>query len=237
MDVSNVACGGSFTGQISVEGSLDGVNFSPLGGFLSSQAQRGSGPEQSMFDPIVVGQVIRYIRANVLPSTVISTPTSLTMGGPQNCTCPSGGCAPVGLHTDGTQGTFTLADASVTPIILGVFPYDFSCTEDAHVDLFGTVDSQALSIIGGPAFPNYGIFIVTVVPPAADLFAIILPDVEMFAPPPDLAFHTFTDANTIATPVGPHFVVFAVAGTSIGSHEPSPGTYNYENFILDVTGV
>jgi hypothetical protein len=88
MDVSNVACGGSFTGQISVEGSLDGVNFSPLGGFLSSQAQRGSGPGQSMFDPIVVGQVIRYIRANVLPSTVISTPTSLTMGGPQNLHLP-----------------------------------------------------------------------------------------------------------------------------------------------------
>ena len=87
VDVSNVACGGSFRGQISVEGSLDGVNFSPLCGFSSSQAQRGSGAGQSVFDPIVVQEIIRYVRANVLPSTVVVGPTSLTIGGPQNCDC------------------------------------------------------------------------------------------------------------------------------------------------------
>jgi hypothetical protein len=155
----------------------------------------------------------------------------------QTVAAPAPSCLPVGLHTDGTQGTFTLTGASVTPIILGTAPYDFTCTGDAHVELFGTVDSQALSIIGGPTFPNYGIFIVSVVPPAADLFSIILPDVNMFASPPDLAFHTFTDTNTIVNPAGPRFVVFAVTGVSIGSHEAVPGTYNYKNFILDVTGV
>jgi hypothetical protein len=87
LDVSNVACSGSFTGQISIEGSLDGTNFSPVGSFLSSQAQKGSGPGQLMFDPVVVGQIIRFLRVNILPSTVISGPTSLTLGGPQNCDC------------------------------------------------------------------------------------------------------------------------------------------------------
>jgi len=240
MDVSNVACGGSFTGQISVEGSLDGVNFSPLGGFLSSQAQRGSGPGQSMFDPIVVGQVIRYIRANVLPSTVISTPTSLTMGGPQNCTCPGGGggCAPVGLHTDGTSGSFTLTGASVTPIILGTAPYNFSCTGDAHVQLAGTVDSQSAGGAGTFVFPDYGIFIVTVVPPAASLFSIILPDVQMVTSRPhDGLFHTFTNNNTEVNPAGPRTIVFAVAPDSTGTDITVPATYNYKNFILNATGV
>jgi hypothetical protein len=87
LDTPNVACGGSFTGQISVEGSLDGVNFSPLGSFLSSQAQRGESPGQSIFDPLMIDDVVMFIRANVLPGTIVTGPTSLTLGGHQNCDC------------------------------------------------------------------------------------------------------------------------------------------------------
>jgi len=93
LDVSSVACSGAFVGQISIEGSLDGTNFSPVGSFSSSQAQKGSQPGQMMFDPVVVGQIIRFIRVNILQGTVITGPTSLTLGGPQNCDCASGGCA------------------------------------------------------------------------------------------------------------------------------------------------
>lgn len=104
LDVSNVACSGAFTGQIAIESSLDGTNFSPVGSFYSTQAQRGSGTGQLMFDPLVVNQIIRYLRVNILPSTVITGPTSFTVGGPQNCACIPG-CT-LNLHPNiaGTQG-------------------------------------------------------------------------------------------------------------------------------------
>jgi hypothetical protein len=87
LDTPNVACGGSFTGQISVEGSLDGRNFSPLGGFLSSQTQPGASPGQLIFDPLMINDVVRFVRVNVLPGTIVTGPTSLTLGGHQNCDC------------------------------------------------------------------------------------------------------------------------------------------------------
>jgi hypothetical protein len=238
VDVTSVACGGAFRGQISVESSLDGVNFSPIGSFLSSQSQRGSGEGTSMFDPIVVREVVRFVRANVLPGTVVTGPTSLTLGGPQNCDCSSG-CAPIDLHADGTQGSFTLVGASTDPLILATFPYNFTCSNKANVELFGTVDSKIVAITGsGPVFPTYGIFIVTVVPPANELFSLITPDVLISTTEPaDTLFHTFTGTNTIPNPAGPRFVIFAVEPDTLKSQFTVPETYNYKNFILDVLGI
>lgn len=152
---------------------------------------------------------------------------------------PPPGCLPIDLHADGTQGTFTLAGASTDPIILATFSYDFTCTGDAHIRLDGTVDSKIVAITGpDPVFPTYGIFIVAVVPPAADLFSLILPDLEIdTVEPVDTGFHTFTATNTIVNPAGPRFVVFAVRPTTIKSQFTAPETYNYKNYILDVTGV
>lgn len=151
---------------------------------------------------------------------------------------PPPGCPPVGLHTDGTQGTFTLTGASVSPIILGTAPYDFTCTGDAHVILDGTVDSQSAGGAGTFVFPTYGIFIVTVVPPAASLFSLILPDVLIATNSPhDGLFHTFSDTNTEVNPAAARTIVFAVEPNSTGTDITAPATYNYKNFILDVTGV
>ena len=147
------------------------------------------------------------------------------------------GCAPIDLHADGTHGSFTLAGASVDPIILATFSYDFTCSNDGHVRLDATVDSAYVSG-GSNIFPKYGIFIVSVIPPASELFSLILPDVEMVTHVPvDTLFHTFTDTNTIVNPAGTRFVIFAVAPDSVTTQGLSPANYQYENYILDVTGV
>jgi|SRR5579872_1245911 len=241
VDVASVACGGTFRGQIAVEASLDGLNFSPLASFSSSQAPQGSGQVLGAYDPSVVPQVVRYVRANVLPGTTITGPTSLTIGGPQNCTCSGAGCSPVGLHTDGSSGAFTLTGASTSAIILGTAPYDFTCTGLAHVSLNGTVDSKSVAgaINDGQLYPTYGIFIVTVVPPAANLFTIIPPDVQITTViPTDALFHTFTDGPVVeVNPGAGKTIVFAVKPNEFGTAAAIPTTYNYKNFILSVVGV
>lgn len=133
LDVSSVACGGSFTGQISIEGSLDGANLSPVGSFLSSQAQRSSQPGQSAFDPVVVNQIIRFLRVNVLPGTVIAGPTSLTLGGPQNCDCASSTPCTPGLVVFGPTA-FPETDERTNPPdgqfigVVKVIPMNNLCT-------------------------------------------------------------------------------------------------------------
>lgn len=92
----NVMCGGGFTGTIGVEGSLDGTHFAPCGtdldgnpvnGFVVSS--KGAGSPQTELSPIVVPNVVRYLRANV--AATINDPVSMTIGGQQNCDCqPTG---------------------------------------------------------------------------------------------------------------------------------------------------
>ncbi|HEV3059703.1 MAG TPA: hypothetical protein VGY48_15740 [Vicinamibacterales bacterium] len=152
-----------------------------------------------------------------------------------------GGCSPVGLHTDGTSGTFTLTTASGSATILGTAPYAFTCTGLAHVSLSGTIDSQSSggAVGNDQLYPTYGIFIVTVVPPANQLFSIILPDVQITTPiPTDALFHTFTGGPVVeVNPGAARTIVFAVKPNEVGTGAVIPTTYNYKNFILDVTGV
>lgn len=134
-------------------------------------------------------------------------------------------------------GLFTLSDASGPALILATAPYDFSCIPQGHVHLAATADYKYLA--GGNIFPKFGIFIVTVVPPAADLFTLIPPDVQITTaiPPHDGLFHTFTGSNTIVNPGAARTVIFAVGPDSSGTHNLTPTDYAYQNFTFTVTGV
>jgi hypothetical protein len=94
LDAFNVACGGDFDGTLSFEGSLDGVNFSPvgedasgvaIGGFTLGRRTNSTGTTPTL-PPLLVNEIVRYVRINNL-SANIRTPVSVTVGGKQNCTC------------------------------------------------------------------------------------------------------------------------------------------------------
>lgn len=93
-----VICVGDFSGTIAIEGSLDGVNFSPVGvnsdgvavgGFTLGQQTQGGITAENVFDltPLNVPDVVRYFRPRVAPGCAIRGPVVLTIGGSQNCFC------------------------------------------------------------------------------------------------------------------------------------------------------
>lgn len=189
VDVSSIACSGAFQGVISVEGSLDGTNYSPLTGFTSSQSQRGLNPTQSMFDPVVVTEICRFVRVNVLPGTIVTGPTSFTIGGPQNCDCAS---PPPPASADDL--TITEFGNYATPQVIGgpavafevkaqgQFWYDFSLIPEANLNIFLGLQA-AITFANDPGghgcVMTFGAFIlpdgdVTV----SDLFSTIIPDVQ-----------------------------------------------------------
>jgi hypothetical protein len=92
----NVMCGGEFVGTIIIEGSNDGVRFTPIGqdaqgssigGFTAGRqsSSPAAQPNPTTFSPLVVNNVVRYVRTRVGPSTTITGPVSVTLGGSQNC--------------------------------------------------------------------------------------------------------------------------------------------------------
>jgi hypothetical protein len=94
LDEFNVACGGDFSGTLAFEGSLDGVNFAPvgedasgnkIGGFTLGQKNNTLSVVPSL-TPLLVNEIVRFVRINNLGVTVRS-PVSVTIGGKQNCTC------------------------------------------------------------------------------------------------------------------------------------------------------
>lgn len=94
LDDFNVACGGDFTGTLAFEGSLDGVNFAPVGqdaagnlvgGFTLGQKRNSLNVAPTM-PPLLVNEIVRYVRINNLGAKVRS-PVSVTIGGKQNCAC------------------------------------------------------------------------------------------------------------------------------------------------------
>ena len=106
---------GTFTGGVAVEGSLDGApnSFSPLGIFyLPEPALLPSGQAATMeLSPLLYRQKVRYVRANVLPGSFVTSPLSVTLGGavevsgsvgptgptgPAGPTGPSGAAGPTG---------------------------------------------------------------------------------------------------------------------------------------------
>jgi hypothetical protein len=192
VDVSNVACGGSFHGQISVEGSLDGVNFSPLCSFAPSRAQRDVGTGQLTFDPVVIQEIIRYVRANILPGTVIVGPTSLTIAGPQNCDCAApvvgdgmvamlanqvlDDGSPVPFNYGNTYPTFNSFNGTA---VLVSYWYDFSRVGTGNnVNLYMSVVASS----DGNGDAVFGLFILPDGDPVvANLFVSILPNLSFTA--------------------------------------------------------
>jgi hypothetical protein len=91
----NVMCTGEFVGTITVEGSLDGAQFNPVGFFTLGSGQL-VGPFEPTFElaPIVVDDVVRYLRLRVMPGTTVTGPVFVTAGGGANCDCSGGGAGP-----------------------------------------------------------------------------------------------------------------------------------------------
>lgn len=176
-------------------------------------------------------------------------------GDPQGCTAagPSGGRTTIrraSLHRVGLPavagncasipveaGTFSLTDASGPALILATAPYDFSCLPNANIHIAATVQSKR-DVTGGNLFPDYGIFIVTVVPPAADLWVVEFPDVQMTTMLQlDSLFHTYTASATVANPGAGKTIVFAALPDSTGTTALTNTNYTYQNFTFVLTGV
>jgi hypothetical protein len=124
-----IMCTGDFEGTIAIEGSLDGIGFSPIGsdgrtrhsevdgeeeivvgGFtLGKKADRfgpssptvlpfTSKPESFVYttepqyelSPLIVNEVIRFIRPRLATGTQIFGEVNITIGGGQDCPCPTG---------------------------------------------------------------------------------------------------------------------------------------------------
>jgi len=67
-------CDGGFSGNIVLEGSLNGANFAPLGAFAKGgSATLGPSP------PVVIDQIVRYIRVDV--KAAVTETTVVTLGG------------------------------------------------------------------------------------------------------------------------------------------------------------
>lgn len=216
IDVSSVACAGAFRGQISVEGSLDGINFSPLAGFLSSQAQRGSSAAQVMFDPVVVEEVVRFVRANVLQGTVVTGPTSLTIGGPQNCDCAA---AVVNVNEAMSFTEFgnymapqTFSSAAGATSILGQWWFDFSRLSTVTINIFLGIEAES----DGNGTARFGLFILPDGDPLiGDLFNGLQPVVTASVANVN-AFHGYDGNATIARPAGLKQVLLAAQPTKSG---------------------
>jgi hypothetical protein len=94
LDDFNVACGGDFSGTLALEGSLDGVNFSPvgedasgaqIGGFTLGSKTNTLGLVPAM-PVLLVSEIVRFVRINNL-GAVLRGPVNITIGGKQNCDC------------------------------------------------------------------------------------------------------------------------------------------------------
>jgi hypothetical protein len=82
-------CRGSFTGPITILGSIDGVEFNPIGAWNPGRLPQGTPPVLE-FAPITTEAKVRYVR--LLVSGVVTGSTVVTMGGrvPPSGSGPSG---------------------------------------------------------------------------------------------------------------------------------------------------
>jgi hypothetical protein len=153
---TNIILNGPFIGTISVEGSLDGVKFSPVGSFKnSSKSSLNNGLQSSVPEngPLAYTQQVRYLRLNVLDGCFVLGNLFATVGGE---TDPSG-TSTVTLeqaYEDGSVAadqTLPLADAKGGGVII-----------DGHYAVFtGTYSLQVVAPSGGLfAFPRTGGFLV-----------------------------------------------------------------------------
>lgn len=144
----NLMCSGEFVGTIAVEGSLDGTQFNPVASFTLGGAQQAPGvgaTEPVALQPVVVDEVVRYLRLRVMPGTVVTSAVFVTAGGAANCDCAgTGGVASV---VAGTGISVNAADPA-NPIVsnTGVL----SVTAGAGITVGGTAANPTVALTGAP---------------------------------------------------------------------------------------
>jgi hypothetical protein len=97
----NYQCTGNFTGLITVKGSMDGVQFNPIGSFRAGPQQPSLlGNVASLeFSPLASDELVRYIQL-FIEGTILST-VVITMGGAIiTAIAPPGGAGGVMIGTD-----------------------------------------------------------------------------------------------------------------------------------------
>jgi hypothetical protein len=119
----NVMCGGKFVGTIVIEGSNDGVQFTPvgddsqgtsIGGFTAGSTASPQG-NPTEFSPLIVDNVVRYLRTRVATGTRVMEPVSITLGGSQNCAGTGGGGGTVTSVNPGTG--ISITGPAAAPIV------------------------------------------------------------------------------------------------------------------------
>ncbi len=96
-----ILCVGDFEGFIAIEGSLDGNEFAPIGrdrlgnnvgGFaLGKKANIESVEFEYELPYLIAPDVVRYIRPRITQGTTVKSVVKITIGGVEDCGCPTGG--------------------------------------------------------------------------------------------------------------------------------------------------
>lgn len=121
----SIFCVGDIAGLLVLEGSLDGVGFSPLASFLTT-----TGPAS----PVVVNQVTRYVRINVRGS--ILGPTNITLGG----------ATAANVALAGTGSGIDLDDAIKSRVVALTGMQQFSYWSDPFMEIGGRPGSLWLDL-------------------------------------------------------------------------------------------
>ena len=138
-------CNGTFTGLLVVEGSLDGVNFNPIGdgfqGSVQSPSLLGSNAPLE-FSPLTTRDLVRYIK--VVLNGVASTAVAITMGGTNSAGGSAGAPMDVYVTTGGGVTAQALGTAFSPPrpsasVVLGT---------EVTIDTFSPGVSFAAVVIG-----------------------------------------------------------------------------------------
>lgn len=154
----NVMCAGPFEGLIAIEGSLDGVHFVPLGvgedgspvaGFQVGIQPRtpGTSFNTQELSPIIVPDVVRYLRANLKLGSAFGT-VSLTVGGKQNCDCPSdaAGCTTQVGPTVFNETDSTIINNLVNPTLVKSIPINFAALPSGPYGLRLVFDAGQMQV-------------------------------------------------------------------------------------------
>lgn len=146
---------GKFSGTIVIEGSLDNINFSPVGineagsfiGGFTVYPSNNTLPNFSdlpvQLPPLLLVETVRYLRARVDRNTFVQSPITITLGCAKNISCTSASGAVKAFNY--AQIRLLNAEASNVVSCYGkISPGDggqgsFVCVEDILIDNDGTI--------------------------------------------------------------------------------------------------
>jgi hypothetical protein len=121
------------------------------------------------------------------------------------------------------------------PVILAQDWFDFTTIANANLNLFLGIEAKQ-SVAGG-FYPNFGLFITATNAdlPAANLFGVILPSLQVSAAAVVGAFKGIDNTVVIPNPATQMQVVLAYVPVATGGG--APATYLMRSALLDVKGV